>query len=185
MRLPFSFSNILFIASASFVCYDAPGTGGSMMAVDLPTPLEPVAPTEEESRLARESGRRLAAHLRPQQDVRVQILEDGHPGEVLAIPAPALRLLTRILAEMAEGNAVTLMPVHAELTTQQGADLLNVSRPFLIRLLEEGKIPYRKVGTHRRILFTDLMAYKKQVDADRLAALEELTAQAQALNMGY
>jgi excisionase family DNA binding protein len=147
---------------------------------------EPVTPTEDDSRLAQESSRRLAAHLGARRDVRVQILEKGRPaGEALTIPLAALRLLTRILAEMAEGNAVTLIPVHAELTTQQAADVLNVSRPFLVRLLEEGQIPYRKVGTHRRVLFKDLIDYKKKIDAQRRKALDELAAQAQELDMGY
>ena len=97
----------------------------------------------------------------------------------------ALDLLVEVLGQLANGNAVTAVPVHAELTTHQAAEILNVSRPFLIGLLDAGEIPFRMVGTHRRIRFTDLMAYKQQDDAKRDKALAELTQQAQDLGLGY
>lgn len=144
-----------------------------------------IAPTEADSHLARESSRKLATHkLGKRSSVRIQVLDDHH-SETVALPASALRLLQHILTEMAQGNAVTLVPIHADLSTQQAADLLNVSRPFLVDLLESGRIPHRKVGTHRRVLFRDVMAYKQTNDAERLKVLEELTAQAQELKMGY
>ncbi|MCP4083361.1 MAG: helix-turn-helix domain-containing protein [Planctomycetaceae bacterium] len=146
---------------------------------------EPVVPSDAEALLARETSRQLATHLHNGEDIRMQIVENDHPGDVMAVPASAMRLLVHILSEMAKGNAMTLIPVHAELTTQQAADLLNVSRPFLIKLLAEEKIPHRKVGTHRRILFSDLMAFRDETDAKRKDALDELSKQAQELDMGY
>jgi excisionase family DNA binding protein len=146
---------------------------------------EPVAPTETEALLARETSRLLASHVRTRRDLRVRILDDEQTGDILSLPASAVRLLLDILTEMAQGNAVTLIPVQAELTTQQAADLLNVSRPHLVSLLNEGKIPYRKVGTHRRVLFEDLMAYKRRIDKAREKVLDQLAQEAQELDMGY
>jgi excisionase family DNA binding protein len=155
------------------------------MPSHLSKTIEPVAPTEVEAELALESSRRLAPYLNAGDGLHVQISKEGGHGEAVTIPVSAIRLLVQILAAMAEGNPVTLVPVHAELTTQQAADLLNVSRPYLVKLLDEGKIPYRTVGKYRRVRFDDLMAYKKQNDQQRLKVLEELTAQAQELDMGY
>ncbi|MBI1374501.1 MAG: helix-turn-helix domain-containing protein [Phycisphaera sp.] len=141
---------------------------------------EPISPTQRESELARESSRQLARFGK--KNLRIQVPEVDDP---IVLPAAAVQLLIALLTEMAEGNAVTLYPIHAELTTQQAADLLGVSRPFLIKQLDGKKIPFHKVGTHRRILFKDLMKFKQQIDRKRLKALEELAAQGQELDMGY
>jgi excisionase family DNA binding protein len=149
--------------------------------------LETVTPTEEDTRLARESSRKLAPYRGSEQrsDVKIHVeLDDDVEARVL-IPLAAFRVLMDILTEMAKGNAVTFIPVHAELTTQQAADVLNVSRPFLIGLIERGEIPHHKVGTHRRIRFQDLREYKRRIDGERQRALEELAGQAQELGMGY
>lgn len=90
-----------------------------------------------------------------------------------------------MLSQIAQGNAVTLLPIPAELTTQEAANLLNVSRPHLVKLLEAGEIPFHKVGTHRRVRFEDLMRYKEHINQKRMEALDELAAQAQELNLGY
>lgn len=144
-----------------------------------------VTPTEEDKRLASESSPSLEALLTLPHEVRVQFLEDATAGKVLSLPVPALRLLHAILKEMAQGNAVTLLPATVLLTTQEAADILNVSRPFLIGLLEAGKIPYQRLGSHRRILLKDLMAFKEKADVAREEAFRQLTEEAQELDMGY
>ena len=144
------------------------------------TVTEPIAPTADDARLAKVSSRRLAPFL--DQNLRVRLAETD---ETVELPATAVRLLVDLLSVMAEGDAVSLIPIHAELTTQQAADLLSVSRPFLIKQMEEGTIPFRRVGTHRRILLSDLTAYKHAIDQRRHGTLDQLAAQAQQLDMGY
>jgi excisionase family DNA binding protein len=97
-------------------------------------------------------------------------------GVPLELPGDAAQLLIDILDHMARGDAVTLIPVHAELTTQQAADMLNVSRPTLVRLLEEGRLTYQKPGRHRRIRFEEVMRYKQESEKARSAGLDELAA---------
>lgn len=155
-----------------------------MSATTLPprsSRIGPVAPTEHDSRLARESSRRLSPYAK--QDLRVRIPDGDGPD--IELPAAAVQLLVHLLTQMADGNAVTLIPIHAELTTQQAADLLGVSRPFLVKELDEKRLTYRKVGTHRRVLFVELMRYKEAMDTKRHETLDELTKQAQELGMGY
>jgi len=148
--------------------------------------LDTVAPTERESQLAKESSRALSYYVQDTEEQTIRVLvEGGRLEEAVTIPSVAFRLLVKILAQMAQGNAITLIPVHAELTTQEAADLLNVSRPFLVKLLEEGEIPYRKVGTRRRVLFKDIAEHKRRIDERRRATLDELSEQAQELSMGY
>lgn len=104
-------------------------------------------------------------------------------AQSVRVPVEAFELFLEILGQMANGNAVTIVPVHAELTTQEAADILNVSRPFLIKLIEEGKLPFRLVGTHRRIKMADLMAHKETDLAERKAAVDDLAAEAQKLGL--
>jgi excisionase family DNA binding protein len=156
------------------------------MTALIPKNFETVAPTEADALLARESSRRLAAHkLGRRSSFRIQLLDDTQEGETIAVPASALRLFLNLLTEMSQGHAVTLIPTHAELTTQQAADLLNVSRPYVVKLLDEGKIPSRNVGKYRRVRFDDLMQYKRKDDDARTKVLEQLTTEAQELGMGY
>jgi len=140
-----------------------------------------VVPSEEDSKLATESSRILAPTTARDGQLRVR-LDDG---QTIVLPRGAARLLSHLLTEMGRGNAVTIIPIHAELTTQEAADYLNVSRPFLVNLLEGGRIKFRKVGTHRRVKFEDLQMFKASAERESKNALDELAAQAQELKMGY
>lgn len=139
-------------------------------------------PTEQEAKLAKESSRLLAACIGHGPTAKLRVIDAEGEFEV---PVGALRMLVDILAHMAEGHAVNLVPIHAELTTQEAADFLNVSRPFVVSLLEKSELPYRKVGTHRRILFKDLLAYRERTMTQSKQVAAELAAQAQDLRMGY
>lgn len=154
-----------------------------MTTVDLTRTL---LPDEKEIAAAAASSRQLAAFLTSKLETqRIELVDESQQREVVELPTFALRLLSEILSELALGNAVKVVPIHAELTTQEGADMLNVSRPHLVKLLDNGVLPHTKTGRHRRIKFTDLMAYKEQRDRTSRDAMDELAAQAQALGMGY
>lgn len=155
------------------------------MAIMTSKTREPIVPTAQESAIAREASRILASHAHHLDALAFQISEGKKHPQKLPLPPSAVRLLLDLLTELAAGNAVTLMPIHAQLTTQQAADVLNVSRPFLVGLLEQGKIPHMKVGTHRRVHFEDLILYKKASDRKRHTALDELVKESEKLGLGY
>lgn len=158
------------------------------MATTLNETRDTLTPNQADVKVAQASGKKLARILNEvshPKSIHILVERDDQTVETIAIPVLAIEVLSRLLSEVGKGNAVTLLPVHAELTTQQAAELLKVSRPFLIERLEEGTIPFRKVGTHRRILLQDLLDYKRSIDGNRLKSLEELASQAQDLKMGY
>jgi len=150
----------------------------------LATTHDLVMPTEDDIRLAKEGSRTLSPFISDQETPSLRVTDSKKSAEIV-LPQDVFKLLISVLAEIGRGNAVTVMPVEAELTTQQAADILNVSRPYLITLLDEGQIPYRKVGTRRRVKLIDVLAYKRRIDEARMKVLEELTAEAQELDMGY
>jgi excisionase family DNA binding protein len=144
---------------------------------------EQVLPDSEAATLAHASAGELSHLLLTLPEAeRASVKLDGHD---LILPRQALALLRDILVEMAQGNAVTIVPTHAELTTQEAANILNVSRPHLVKLLNDDVIAYSKTGTHRRIRYQDLMTYKAKREQRSMDALDALTEQAQHLDMGY
>jgi excisionase family DNA binding protein len=134
--------------------------------------------------MARVSGQMLSPFAQRKASLTLKFRDAGL-DQPLELPAGAVALLIDILEAMAAGRGVTLIPENAELTSVQAADVLNVSRPFLIKLLDENLLPHRKVGKHRRIRLEDVMAYKAKIDREREAVLDELVRDAQELGMGY
>ena len=141
-------------------------------------------PTAQEAALARTSGQSLSRLIHKNRPLTLAVT-DAELDQPIELPAGAVALLMDVLEAMAAGRGVTIIPENAELTTVQAADVLNVSRPFLINLLEKKALPCRKVGTHRRIRMEDVMAYKTRIDAEREAILDQLVAEAQENDMGY
>ena len=129
-----------------------------------------------------ESGRSDRGSAAPRMTVRLQ---DGDEQEDVALPPALAQAVAAALTEVADGHAMHAAPVAEELTTQQAADLLNVSRPFFVKLLERGTISYRKVGAHRRVQRADVLAYKAKMYHEAEAALQDLADQAQDLGLGY
>jgi len=143
-------------------------------------------PEAREVAAAVQGQRDLAAFLTTKNDTqRIEIYDAENVAHAVELPTSALRLLVDILGELALGNSVKVVPVHAELTTQEAADLLNVSRPHLVKLLEDAALPHHKTGRHRRVLFSDLMTYKQQRDGASRKAMDDLARLSEELGMGY
>jgi excisionase family DNA binding protein len=140
-------------------------------------------PSATDTELATESSRVLSKHEDATEAKEFRVHLDG--GDVLRLPSAVKTLLIYLLTEMSRGNAVTIIPIHAEFTTQEAADFLNVSRPHLVKLLEKAEMPFHMAGTHRRIKFSDLSDYKKKKDTEREETMAELAKLAQETDMGY
>jgi excisionase family DNA binding protein len=132
----------------------------------------PILPSPRDAELSRV----LSAKLEAKGDANVSVRD---------LPDSVLKLVRQILTEMAQGHAVSLSALPKELSTQQAATVLGVSRPFVIKLMDEGQLAYRKVGSHRRVMLDEVMVHMEGTRVKRLAGLAELTAEAQELGLGY
>ena len=147
-------------------------------------PHRQLPPTPRDAAIARSTHEALSPYGGMDRPLKLRV-RDSEQERPIDLPAGAVDLLMHVLEAMAAGQGVTLIPESAELTTVQAASVLNVSRPFLIKLLDRKAIPHRKVGKHRRIRMEDVMAYKNAIDREREQVLEQLTRDAQAHDMGY
>ncbi len=136
----------------------------------------------KESAIAHESSIVLARHFQEGENLKLRVVDDGQE-EVIVLPAAVVTLLLGILRMMATGLGIALTPLHSELTTRQAGDILNVSRPYLIKLLDAGEIPHHKVGRHRRIRREDVMIFKQKLLRERESFLDRLVAESQELGL--
>lgn len=142
---------------------------------------ETLVPTERDVIVAKESQRQIGGlKFGKKESVAVRI-----EGKEVSVPSAFMRMMIGALAQVAEGKAVAIMPVEEEVSPQEAAEILKVSRPYAAKLFDEGAIPSRRVGTHRRALTADVLAYKQREKEARLAVLDELAAEGQRLKMGY
>ncbi|MFZ6711987.1 helix-turn-helix domain-containing protein [Undibacterium sp. TC9W] len=152
--------------------------------------IDPSALDSNEVELAKEAQRCIIAALDHSKAMNITIAEDDDverlgDSPVLRLPPKILRMFADILGEVAQGKTVTILPREMYISTQEAAVILNVSRPYLIKLLEEERIPHHKVGRHRRVLLKDVLAYKEDRHKTSQDALDKLAEQAQELGMGY
>jgi excisionase family DNA binding protein len=147
-----------------------------------PVPNEPTIPSAEDALLAREVTRALEGH-HGDETLRLMVTAGVDDTTALELPPIAAELLIEILRQMADGNAVSVTPMKPEITTQQAAELLNVSRPFVVGLVDKGALPARMVGNQRRLPLSDVLAYRTETRAKRRSALEELSALDQELSL--
>ncbi len=160
-----------------------------MVAATIPERLlrhEPVrVPREERQDIAKLSSALHAAMERAtQEQTEPRCSLVGPRGEHIEIHEAIFYILVRVAEVLMRGDAITVIPVHKELTTQQAADLLNISRQYLVRILDEGKIPYTRTGKHRRLRIDDVLTYKQKRDKERNEGLDELTRLSQEFG-GY
>jgi excisionase family DNA binding protein len=150
------------------------------MSYDNP---EPTVPSDQDIVQAAEVSSALELRDADGTVLRVQVAAAGHEVTTLDLPPVAARLLMDILKEMAAGHAVTLVSLEAEITTQQAAELLNVSRPYVVGLVEKGTLPARLVGNQRRLPLKEVLDYKAKNRAKRRETLRELAAHDQQLGL--
>ncbi|GLR64627.1 helix-turn-helix domain-containing protein [Marinospirillum insulare] len=143
-------------------------------------------PSPEEVALAKISSQELSAIVAfAGESQQLQVMGNDGKNHQVQIPSSALKLLIEVLTQLGQGNSVNIIPIQAELTTQEAADMLNMSRPTFIKLLDNNELPYVRKGNRRKVAFVEVIKYKNALDTKRLEALDELSALDQELGMGY
>ncbi len=147
--------------------------------------LVPPAMTPEQLEMLSAAERMLMEALDRSRAATITVESDDGDVPPIAVPAQVLRVLAKTLGMMARGQTITLVHEQQELSTVEAANFLNVSRPFVIKEIQQGRLPHRMVGTHRRVLFSDLIAYAKKMRDGQQSALEQMAANERELGLDY
>ncbi|WP_179402741.1 excisionase family DNA-binding protein [Burkholderia guangdongensis] len=156
-----------------------------MRTVDRIREVAPPRMTEREQEMARVAQRCIMEALDHSRAAAITLTTDNGEHPSIDVPPAALKLIGQLLGAMSEGRSVLLTSANREFTTVEAAHFLNVSRPFVIKEIEEGRLPHRMVGTHRRIAFDDLVAYASRMREKQAAALERMADNARELGLDY
>lgn len=150
-----------------------------------PQGIQPPTLTEEDAEMARAAQRCLMAALDHSRAAAITLTDEQGNQPVIQVPPQALRVIAQVLGAMSERRPFMLMPAKHEVSTIEAAHILNVSRPFVVKEIERGRLPYRMVGTHRRIAFQDLMSYAREMQQRQAAALQRMADDAGELGLDY
>lgn len=143
-------------------------------------------PNAEETELARHGRQRLSAAIETSgEPQKISVIDKAGKAHEVVLPSDALNMMIEVLNQLGQGNSVSLTPIHAELTTQEGADILNISHSKFIKLIDSKEIPYSRTGNRRKINYSDIVEYKARQQENRLIALAELSASDQDMDLGY
>jgi excisionase family DNA binding protein len=156
-----------------------------MRTIDRVREVPPPLLSAEDREMVRAAQRCIMASLDHSRAASITVTTDTGERPTVQVPPAALKLIGQLLGAMSEGRAVLLVPAQQELTTVEAANFLNVSRPFVIKEIESGRLPHRKVGSHRRIAFDDLMAYAQKMREQQAGALERMADNARELGLEY
>jgi excisionase family DNA binding protein len=156
-----------------------------MNIVDRIREVAPLPLNAKDKEMVRVAQRCIMASLDHSRAAVITLTTDTGTHPTVEVPPSALKLIGQLLGAMSEGRPIVLMPTEQEFTTVEAANFLNVSRPFVIKEMDAGRLPHRKVGSHRRISLEDLLAYAKKMRATQTSALDRLAENARELGLDY
>ena len=156
-----------------------------MRTVDRIREVAPLTLNAKDKEMVRVAQRCIMASLDHSRAAVITLTTDTGKHPTVELPPSALKLIGQLLGAMSEGRPIVLMPTEQELTTVEAANLLNVSRPFVIKEMDSGRLPHRKVGSHRRIALEDVLAYAQKMQTTQASALDRMAENAHELGLDY